>query len=115
VVDLFEKNAGEHDRRSRGAVEREAANFSNRFLTEEQDAANGTAAGDAKVGDGFEVLALGFDDGYEAGVGVLALELVRANCGEVEAEFGLARLGAMQKAPDEGAGIEVTDRAQTRP
>jgi hypothetical protein len=115
VVDLFEENAGEHDRGSRGAVERKAADFSNRFLAEEQDATDGPAAGDAEIGDGLEVLALGFDDGNEAGVGVLALELVRADGWEVETEFGLARLRTVEEAPDEGASVEVTDCAEARP
>lgn len=115
VVDLFEENPGEHDRGSRGAVEREAANLPNGFFAEEQDAADGSATGDAEVGDGFEVLALGFNDGDEAGVGVLALQLIGAESGKVEAEFGLPGLGTVEETPDEGAGVEVTDSAQARP
>lgn len=111
VVDLFEENPGEHDRRSRGAVERKAPDLPDGFLAEEKDAADGSAAGDAEIGDGLKVLALGLNDRDQAGVGVLIGEQVCANRGDVETEVGLARLRAVEQAPHEGASVEIADRA----
>ncbi len=81
----------------------------------QQDAAHRPMAGDAGAGNHFQSLPGHFERRHDADIGLARGQPVGASRRNLKFQIEQPLLGAVQHAPHQGSGVEITDRADAQP
>src|ERR1017187_1306935 len=115
AVTALEEDAHQFHAGARTGVQGERANRVRRAGGNQQDAAHRAVTGDAGAGDDLQVLPGQFERGNDADIGGATGQLAGTIRREAEFQVEPAALGPMEHAPDQGRGIQITDRRYARP
>lgn len=110
-VAVGEYGSRQHHRCARARVRRERANASRLYFRDQQDAAHGSAAGNADRWYKLEPDPVQFGAGNQTDIRRSFRQPVRALCGDGEAEVEDPLLRTVHHAPDQRHSVQVADSA----
>ena len=114
TVLLSQQDMCQRHRTPRTRIDRQRADFTIRPLRDQQNTPHGSFAGDAQIRKIIQTQPVQLGARHKADRRRAGFERLRAIGGQIEPEVELSLPGAVQKAPNQGPGIEITYRGDTQ-